>query len=39
MFSDLPSGQVPVLYTADGYLNQSTVIARYVARKVGMSYG
>ena len=33
---DVPGGLLPVLYTADGCLNQSTVIARYVARKVGI---
>ena len=28
---------MPILYTAEGFLVQSAVIARYVARKVGMS--
>lgn len=34
----MPMGQIPVLKTKDGVLNQSNVIARYVAKKHGMYY-
>lgn len=34
---DMPMGALPVLKTPDGMINQSHVIARHVARKLGKS--
>ena len=33
--TETPLGQIPVLYTAEGEINQSTSIARYAAKKLG----